>query len=173
MLSPKMQDALNRQINVEFFSAYSYLALSAWFEAKNLKGFAHWMRVQYQEERVHAIKIYDFVHARDGEVELLPIAAPPRSWTTPLQAFEHALESERNNSAKIYELVEQATVEHDHATGAFLHWFVNEQVEEEAITKQIVDQLELVGESNTGLFMLDQQLGQRSPEAEAADEPGE
>lgn len=171
MLSKKMQKALNVQINVEFYSAYSYLALSAWFASRNLQGFAHWMRIQYQEERVHAIKIYDYVHNRDGDVELLPIEAPPGSWKTPLEAFEQALENERHNSAKIDELLELAMAEHDHATQAFLHWFVNEQVEEEAITKQIVDKLMLVGESNTGLFIVDQELGQRPlpPEASGAE----
>ncbi len=87
MLTEKMANALNVQVNVELQSAYQYLAMSAFFESTDLKGFAHWMRIQYQEERAHALKIYDFIHDRDGEVTLLPLAAPTTKWDSPTATF--------------------------------------------------------------------------------------
>ncbi len=166
MLSQPMQDALNRQINVEFASAHQYLALSAFFEQMNMKGCAHWMRIQHEEERAHGMKIFDYIHDRDGVVQMLTIEAPETNWKTCQDAFEAALVSERYNSEQIGKLVSLATSEGDHATHAFLQWFVNEQVEEEAITKEIVDKLTFVGEDRTGQFIIDQELAQRTPPPE-------
>ena len=172
MLSEQMEKALNGQVNVELQSAYQYLAQSAYFESIDLKGFAHWMRIQYQEERAHALKIYDFIVDRDARVTLLPLEAPVATWDSLLAAFQAALESERNNSNKIHELCELAMGEKDHATLAFLQWFVNEQVEEEALTHDLLQRLKLVADSNAGLFMMDQELNQRPPSPEAAATPG-
>ena len=169
MFSDKMQQALNQQVNVELQSAYQYLAMSAFFESTDLKGFAHWMHIQYEEERAHALKMYAFIHDRDGKVELLPLSAPESSWESPVAVFEAALSNERHNSAKIHELCELAMAEKDHASLAFLQWFVNEQVEEESVAQDLLAKLRMVADSNAGLFMLDQELGQRPmpPEAQA------
>lgn len=172
MLSEKMATALNGQVNVELQSAYQYLAMSAFFESSDLKGFAHWMRIQYQEERVHALKMYDFIHDRDGEVILLPLAAPVTKWDSPTSTFGAALANERHNSAKIYELCELAMAEKDHASLAFLQWFVNEQVEEESVARDLLAKLEMVADSNAGLFMMDQELANRPVPPEAAATPG-
>ena len=172
MLSEKMQTALNQQVNVELQSAYQYLAMSAFFESKDMKGFAHFMRVQYQEERAHALKIYDFIHDRDGTVELLPLAAPVLEWESSQAVFEAALANERDNSAKIHALCDLAATEKDHATAAFLQWFVNEQVEEESLAQDYLAKLRMVADSNAGLFMLDQELAQRQAAPEAQDTPG-
>ena len=151
MISDEIQEALNRQINAEFRSAFTYLALSAHFETEDLRGCAHWMRVQYEEELMHAAKIYDYIHVK---------------WDTPLHAFEQALAGEQELTGKIYELVDLALSEHDHATHTFLQWFVNEQVEEEDIIRDIVHDLARIDDSNAGLFMLDRDLVQRQPQAE-------
>ena len=171
MLSEKMVIALNVQVNVELQSAYQYLAMSAFFESTDLKGCAHWMRIQYQEERAHALKIYDFIHDRDGEVTLLPLAAPVTKWDSPTATFATALEYERQNSSKIHDLCDLAMTEKDHASLAFLQWFVNEQVEEEAVAHDLLQKLKMVADSNAGLFMVDQELAGRPmlPEPDGAD----
>ena len=169
MLDNEVEVALNQQINVEFRSAYSYLSLAGYFEAINLRGFAHWMRIHYLEERMHANKIFNFIVDRDGRIDLLPIEAPKKEWHSPLQAFEWAMEAERSNSEAIYQLVELANTKHDHATHTFLQWFVSEQVEEEALLNDMLQRMRLVGDSNAALFLMDQELSQRSLPTEAED----
>jgi ferritin len=161
MISEKMQNALNGQINAEFYSAYLYLSMSAFFETKGLKGYANWMRVQYQEELTHAEKLYDFVNEREGRVVLAEISVPPVDWSSPLAAFEEALEHERKISAMINELVDLSLEEKDHATNNFLQWFVSEQVEEEASVGEVRDKMKLAGETGGGMFMIDQELATR------------
>lgn len=171
MISDKMQEALNRQINQEFQSAFTYLALSAYFESEDLRGCAYWMRVQYEEELIHATKIYDYMHDRDGAVSLSSVAGPECDVQSPLAAFELALAGEQSLTSKIYELVDLSHAERDHATHAFLQWFVSEQVEEEDIIRDIVKDLKRLGDSSDGLFMLDRELGQRQPQASASPAP--
>jgi ferritin len=169
MLDSKIEKALNEQVGAELFSAYLYLSMSAYFESQNLKGMASWMRVQTQEETIHALKLFDFIHERDGRVVLGPVEAPKIEWDSPLNAFEEAYKHECMITGRINDLVNLAVGEGDHAANTFLQWFVTEQVEEEASVKAIVDQLKLVGDSGVALFMLDGQLGQRTAPAAAAD----
>jgi ferritin len=169
MIGKKMEEALNGQIKEEMFSAYLYLSMSAWFDSINLKGFANWMRVQWQEELVHALKIFDFVNERQGTVNLKQLDAPQLKWDSPLMAFEAAYKHEQHITKCINNLVQTAIDEKDIATEIFLEWFVNEQVEEEASADEIVQQLKLVGDKGQGLFMINRELGQRTfkPETEA------
>ncbi len=168
MLSPKIQEALNQQINAEAYSAYLYLSMSAYFETESLKGMAHWMRVQAEEERGHAMKLYDFVNARDGRVLLTALPAPKTQWSGPLEVFEDAYQHEVKVTGLINDLMNLAASEKDHSAHDFLEWFANEQVQEEADAKLIVDQLKLVGGQGLGLFMIDQELGRRPASAGAA-----
>jgi ferritin len=161
MLKPGMQEALNRQVNAELFSAYLYLSMSAHFEAKGLQGMAHWMRMQFEEEQIHAMKIYDFINERSGTVILTAIEAPKTEWGSVLEVFESTYEHEQKVTSLINDLVSLAYEEKDHATASFLQWFVDEQVEEEANASQIIDQLKMVGEDGGALFLLDAQLAQR------------
>ena len=163
-----MEKALNDQINAEMYSAYLYLSMSAYFQSKSLTGFANWMKVQAQEEMVHAMKMYDFVNERGGRVILAAIAAPPLEWDSPLNAFEGVYEHEQKVTGLINNLVELALEEHDHATNIFLQWFVSEQVEEEDSANEVVQKIKLMGDAQGGLFMLDRELGQRvfSPPAD-------
>ena len=163
MLNPKIQDALNKQINAELFSSYLYLSMSAWFESKNFAGMANWMRIQAQEELLHAIKFFDFINERRGRVVLTQVEAPQTEWSVPLEAFENALEHEEKVTALINGLVDLSLAESDHAANTFLQWFVTEQVEEEAAAQTIVDKLKLVGDNPVALFMIDGELGQRMP----------
>jgi len=162
MIGKKMEKALNDQINAELYSAYIYLAMAAYFEAENLQGCASWMRMQVQEESAHAMKIYDFVNERGGRVVLKPIEGPPKSWKSPLAAFEAAYEHEQYVTGRINKLVDLAITEKDHATNAFLQWFVNEQVEEETSVDTIVQNLKMAEKAPGAMFMVDRELGQRT-----------
>jgi len=160
-ISEKMVEALNRQINSEIYSAYLYLSMAAYFDSIGLKGFSNWMRVQWQEELVHAMKLFDFVSERGGRVKLYAVDEPPSDWGSPLAAFEHVYEHEVNVTKKIHDLVELAMNEKDYATYNFLQWFVAEQVEEEASSLEIVEKLRLIGEDKRGLLFLDKELSMR------------
>ena len=161
MISKKMEKALNEQVNAELYSAYLYLSMEAYFKSLNLNGFATWMRVQTQEEVMHAMKIYGFINERGGRITLKAIDGPPTEWDSPLAVFEAAYAHEQKVTGLINNLVNLAIEEKDHATNTFLQWFVNEQVEEEASADQVVQQLKMMEKAPGGMFMLDRELGQR------------
>ncbi len=166
MLSKKVQDALNNQIQHEFYAAYLYLAMMAFFENRSLPGFAAWMRLQAQEEVTHAMKLVDFILDRGGEVELRRIDEPPSAFDGPLAVMRATLEHERRVTGMINELYELAVTERDYPAQVLLQWFISEQVEEEKSAGDVVDQLELAGDSASALLVLDERLGGRMPEAE-------
>ena len=172
MLNPTIQDALNQQINLEFSSSYAYLAMAAYFESTHLTGFASWMRVQSQEENIHAMKLFDHMHDRGGRAALQSIPQPKLDFTSPLEAFESALHNEQKVTAAINNLYDLASKANDHATQVMLQWFINEQVEEEKNAGQTVDRLKLAGDSAAALLILDQQLGNRPPAASVAGPEG-
>ena len=161
MITDKMQAALNAQMNAEMYSSYLYLSMAAYFESRNLQGFAHWMHQQAKEEWVHAMKFYKFINDRMGRVIVREIEAPKTEWASPLEVFEDVAAHEAKVTALIGKLVEQAAAEKDHATAVFLNWFVQEQVEEEASADYIVQTLRAVGDSVGGLYQLDHRLGKR------------
>lgn len=161
MVSTKMQDALNRQINAELYSSYLYLSMAAWMESENLSGCAQWMRVQSREEHSHAMKLFDYLVACDARVVLDAIDEPPLKWKSALDVFSATLTHEKKVTAAIAALMSAAVAEKDYATQGLLQWFVNEQVEEEASALRIVDVLKMIGDSAQGLIMLDRELAQR------------
>jgi ferritin len=161
MLSKSMEDALNRQINRELYSAYLYTSMSAYFSSVNLAGFAKWMRVQAQEERAHAAKIYDYVLARGGKITLLDIEAPKSKWASAGKVFEDVYTHEQKVTGMIHALVELATKEKDHATFEMLQWFVKEQVEEEENASEILAKIKSIGDVPGHLFHLDHELAKR------------
>ena len=161
MLSEKMGDALNKQINNEIYSAYLYLSMSAYSTSIGLKGFANWFMVQYQEEMTHAMKIYDYVNGQGGQVKLMAIAQPPTEFGSPLEMFEKTLKHEKFVTKCINDLADLAIEEKDHATNIFLQWFVTEQIEEEANDNEIISKLKLVGKEGNRLFMIDKELAAR------------
>ena len=161
MLTEKMAEALNKQINNEIYSAYLYLSMSAHSTFIGLKGFANWFMVQYQEEMVHAMKIYDYINAQSGQVKLMAIAQPPTQFGSPLNMFEKTLQHEKFVTKSINDLVDLAIEEKAHATNIFLQWFVIEQIEEEANDNEIIAKLKLVGKEGNGLFMIDKELAAR------------
>lgn len=162
MLNPKVQDALNSQINAELYSEYLYLSMSAYFESQDFKGMAHWMLLQAAEEHQHAMRIFNFVNDRGGRVVLTAIEAPKTEWQSPLEVFQDAYAHEVKISTMINDLMNLVGAERDGAGHDFLEWFAREQVEEEASAQLIVAQLNRVGDSGVGLHLIDQQLGQRA-----------
>lgn len=161
MLSEKMQEKLNSQLNAELYSAYLYLSMSAYFESLNLPGFANWMRVQAREELLHAEKFFDHINERDGRVTLRPVDGPPTDWDSPVAVFEEVYGHEKKVTGLINALVSASLQESDHATNTFLQWFVTEQVEEESSAQKVLQSLKLVGKDGAGLLMLDRELAQR------------
>ncbi len=161
MIGQKMQDAMNEQINKELFSSYLYLSMAAYFEDKNLPGFANWMRVQAEEEREHGMKFFDFIHERGGRVCLKAIAAPKTEWSSSLEVAEEVAAHEATVTASIYSLYELALQEKDYPAQIMLQWFINEQVEEEKNAGEIVATLKLIEDRGTAVLMLDHQLAKR------------
>ena len=161
MITKKVQEALNNQINEEFYSSYLYLSMSAYFESKDLQGFAQWFRLQADEEYAHAMKMFDYVYQIGGEVKLMQISGPKTNWKSFLQVFQDTFKHEQKVTKNINALLELSYTEKDHATVNFLQWFVSEQVEEEATAQQNVKKMEMIGNDKAGLFMIDKELGGR------------
>ena len=162
-ISKKMEKALNGQINAELYSSYLYLSMAADLDDKALAGFSHWMKTQAQEELFHAMKLFDFVLERGGNVTLDAIEAPQTSWKSPLAIFQAAYKHELMVTGLIDGLVDLTIKEKDHASNNYLQWFVKEQVEEEASADEIVQKLKLIGGKGDGLFMLDKEMALRVP----------
>lgn len=156
-----MQDAMNDQINKEFFSSYLYLSMAAYFEDKNLMGFAHWMRLQADEEREHAMKFYEFILDRGGHVQLKAIDGPANEWKSNLAVAEQVAEHEAKVTASIHALYELALKENDYPAQVMLQWFISEQVEEEKNAAELVAKLRLIEERGTAVLMLDHRLSKR------------
>lgn len=161
MISKEMNKAINEQINKEIYSAYLYLGMSAWAERNGMPGVGNWFAVQTQEELAHAQRFFQYIIRRGATVELAAIAKPDGDFKTILDLFEKSLAHEKIVTASINSLVDIAVKERDHATGAFLQWFVNEQVEEEENVNRIIDQIQLTGPGGGGMFMIDRELAAR------------
>ena len=161
MLNKKLEEALNAQINAEFWSAYLYLSMSADMSDKGMSGIANWFAIQFKEEQDHAIKIFNYVFSRGGVVKLQPIDKVETKWKNALDAFEDTLEHEQKVTSMINDLYALATEEKDYATQSMLKWFIDEQVEEEESAKDIIDKLKLIGDNGYGLYQLDKELAAR------------
>ncbi len=169
VMNKKLQDALNKQLNEELYASYLYLSMSAWCQSQGLNGIAHWMQLQSQEEYGHAMRIFNYINDRNGKVILAEIKAPAVDWDSVKNVIKDTCKHEAKVTAAINELMNLAISEKDHASVGFLNWFVTEQVEEEATAGDILDKLELAGNSPGALFMIDRLLGSR-PAAPAENE---
>ena len=166
MLSKTLEEALNEQVNSEYYSSFLYLSMSSYFETVNLLGMAKWMRMQYEEEIMHAIKIFDIIIDMEGTVNLKPIDGPPTEFKSPLDVFEKSLAHERKVTGLINDIYSLARKENDYAVQSALQWFIDEQVEEEKSALEVVRQLEMIGDETTPLLMLDSKLGSRELRSE-------
>lgn len=161
MISKKMANALNEQLNFEYYSAYVYKAMSAYSSFIGLAGFANWFEIQYQEEMLHAGKFYHYILDQSEQVELRQIDEPKKNFDNALEMFEETLDHEKEVTRRIYSLVDLALEERDHGTNAFLQWFVTEQVEEESTVNSILDKIKLVEGHPNGIFMINNELASR------------
>lgn len=161
MIKKEVLEAMNEQINAETYSAYMYLSMAAYFENMGLSGFAHWMKVQYQEEAAHAIKFFNYVTERGGKVELKAIGQVPVEFDGIVDVYEKTLVHENHVTDLINNLMNVAVSVSDHASQSFLKWFIDEQVEEEANVEKILATLKLINGQGNGIFMMDRELGQR------------
>lgn len=168
MLSDKVQQAINDQINHELFSSYSYLSMAAWCEHEQFTGCAHWLRLQSAEEHAHAMKLYDFLIARNARVVLKPIAQPEVEFESVTNVFERSLEQEQRVSAQIDALYELAFHEKAFAALVELEWFITEQVEEEKTAREIVHKFNMVKDDPASLLDLDREMAGRSSDANPA-----
>lgn len=161
MISEEMNNAINEQINAEFYSAYLYLSMAADFESKNLPGFANWMRVQAQEEQFHAMKLFDYVNERGGKVILTAIQEPQAEWKDAVAAFAAVAKHEQYVTSLINKLMDLAIEKSDHAAKGFLQWYVDEQVEEEANADALLAKVKMVEGNPHAMFMIDKDLAAR------------
>ena len=160
-MDKKVEAAFNKQINAELYSAYLYLSMSAWFSSIGLKGIAAWERIQAQEERDHAMILYDYVLSAGGKITTTNIKAPKTEWGSPKEAFEFQLAHEKDVTASINNITAIAQAAKDYASIARLQWFITEQIEEEENIRDILDQIALIADSPAYLYMLDKELGTR------------
>lgn len=161
MISKNLAEAINSQVNAEFWSAYLYLSMSVHFEAEGMPGAAHWYRKQFAEEQEHAMKLIGYLHDQDYAPKLLPIAEVDTKWPSLLDSFEKTLEHEKKVTAMIHNLYTIAVADKDYAAQSMLKWFVDEQVEEEKNARDIIGALKAVNGQSLGLFMIDKELGSR------------
>jgi ferritin len=169
MIPASVAKALVKQLNLEFQAFYKYLAISSYCESLSLNGFARWFAAQSEEERGHAMKIYKYLLDQDADIALLPLTEPKISFKSIEDAVATALENEQIVTKAINELAALSIKENDFATRSFLFWFIDEQVEEEAVVRTMLDQVKMVHNSGEGLLMLDREFGARSPEAASAE----
>ena len=161
-ISNALAEAINQQINNEFNAAYQYLAKAAFLDGGPLKGFGHWMRLQAEEEKTHALKLLDYLNDRNGTVALQTIEAPQPDCSSPLAIFQGSYEQEQKVTAQIHDLYGLALEEKDYATLEILNWFLKEQVEEEEAVRTMIERLELAGDDKGALLLLDAEAGQRN-----------
>lgn len=162
MLSEKLVELINTQINYEFFSEHVYLAMAAYCADEDLDGFANFFRIQAEEERFHAMKLFDYVVEMNQRVIIKNSPEPRNDYESVLQAFKAGLEHEKSNTKNIYSIADIAMEERNHATISFLKWFIDEQVEEEALMNSIIKKLERIGNDSAALYMLDTELAARA-----------
>lgn len=162
MFSPKMEKALNAQVQEEFYSSYLYLSMAAHFAHNNLKGFSHWMKLQSAEERGHAMKLYEYIIERGGHLVLQALSKPTQNFKSILEIMEKTLEHEQKITAQIHKLYELAGQDKDYATQVMLQWFVTEQVEEEAGVLEIIAKLKMLPDKGGSILYLDKELGKRT-----------
>jgi len=161
MISSDMAKSLNRQLNAELYSSYLYLSMSAYASYKGLKGAASWFYVQVKEELFHVQKVYDYIDSQGVQIILGAVEKPPTEFGSIMDLFKAVLEHEQKVTGYINTLMSQAVAANDHATQAFLQWFVTEQTEEEKSCQEIIDKLKLAGDTGPGIFMIDTELGTR------------
>ena len=162
MISKKMTNAVNKQINAEIYSAYLYMGMSSWATHEGRAGAANWFFCQAQEEMTNALRFYNYVNSKGQHAVREAIEQPKKTYKSLLDAFEETLKHEQKVTAMINKLADLANDEKDHASSIMLQWFISEQVEEEESAQEAIDKLKLAGDNGSGLYMIDQELKARA-----------
>lgn len=162
MLSEKLKNAINEQINAELWSAYLYLSMSLDAEAKGYKGVANWFFVQWQEEQDHARIFMNYLNSRDAKVELKPLKEVPVAWNSVLEMFQETLKHEKVVTSLINNLAAIAAEDRDFASSNMLVWFIDEQIEEEESARDMIFAAESVEGDKYGMYQLDKELAART-----------
>jgi len=165
-ISIELEKAINEQIGIEFAASYAYLSMAAYFERNAFDGFSKWMHLQSEEERMHAMKFYQYLIDRGGVARIPSIPAPEWDFESVIKVFEASLDQEREVTRHIYDLYKIAQNESDFATVSFLKWFVDEQVEEEKNVSDMIDKLEMAHGNPDSLLLLDRYALERKPDSE-------
>ncbi len=161
MISEKLMKELNDQMNFEFLSSYYYLAMAAYAASEDLNGFANFFIIQGQEEYLHGMKFFNFIHDMDGRAFMQAIEEPNNEYESLVQVFEKALTHERLVTSRINKLMDMAKEEGNHAAVSFLQWFIDEQVEEENSMKTILNNLKKMDGNFQGIYIMDKELAGR------------
>lgn len=161
LLSPRMQELLNKQLNQELRNAYLYLSMSSYFDDLGLKGFAHYFKIQAKEELGHAMKIYEFIYDAGGKVTLSEVPQPKTSWSAVSEVIEDFYAAEVENTKRFYDLMDVAREENNKAVESFLKWFIDEQVEEVSSANDLLTKIRMVGDHKPSLLILDARLAER------------
>lgn len=161
MISDKIRDILNEQINKEFYSAYLYLAMSAYFSEVGLYGFSHWTKVQSREEIDHGMILFEYVLNRKSQVRLKQVEAPALDWNGPIDVFEQIYQHERTITSSIDCVASMTEGECDLATRNFIDWYLKEQIEEEASVLRVISKLKAFGAEKSALYLIDRELSTR------------
>jgi len=160
MMSRRLREGFNRQLNRELYSAYLSMSMAAYFESITLKGFSHWMQAQVQEELLHVMRLFDVLSGMDARIEMMPIEAPPINWPSPQRVLEDLLKHSKNMTASINSLVTMARAENDQASLQALQWFVNKQQEEEQLAAGALEKCKMARDTEAQKT-LDSELGDR------------
>jgi ferritin len=161
MISKKIEKLINDQFNMELYSSNSYLSMTSYFLSIDLEGFANYFRIQAQEEMMHAMKQFDYMHEVDGKIEMLTVVAPNIKFKSILDVFEKAFEQEKEVTKSINNIVGSSLKENDFATYAFFQWFVSEQVEEESNMRTMIQKLKMIGDNSSAMYLMNEELGKR------------
>ena len=155
MLSETIEKALNEQIKIEAESSQVYLAMACWAEVQGFEGVSSFMYAHSDEERMHMLKLVKFVNERGGHAKVSTLKAPPASFGSFGEMFKTLFDHEVMVSQKINDLVDVTLREKDYATHNFLQWYVAEQIEEDALARNIIDKINLIGDDKGGLYLFD------------------
>lgn len=162
MLSEKLQKLLNDQINYEYYSAYTYLAMSAYADSNEFPGIANFFMIQAQEEMEHAKRIYTYMPSKGGDIELEAIEKPKKEYKDVFEIFDEGLSHEQEVTRRIYHIADVALEEKEHATMSFIKWFIDEQVEEEESFSLLVKKAKRALDNPAALYLLDDELASRT-----------
>lgn len=157
-MNKRIEKLLNEQIEKEYSSSQFYLAMASWSENKGMNGTASFLYLHSDEEREHMLKLVRFINERGGEAIIPALDKPDVNFNSTMNLFTSLLEHEQMVTKSINNIVGACLEEKDYTTHNFIQWYVSEQLEEEALARNIIDKLKLVGKDTGGLYQFDRDM---------------